>query len=441
MHLQVGVKFASLSALALLLIIATTMLGLYEMRSLSGPAIELTVSAEASQYSRRLQLDLDELSEALASGIEQRNLAWFGQPTQERLEAIDLNIQNLSRVLRESGDDQHANTFSELHAALSTETKTVIDLANRVQWNTAYLRLANYVDPAAHSLEAQIDELDQQLDQNAADVANRVHEGRASYLRNVLIATCSAMLLLGLATWLLRRSIVVPIRRLTESATLLASGQLGARTHVANRRDEIGVLSTAFDSMAAQLESSHQGLAEKVQQRTAELERERAALQQALTDLQSSTAEREQLLVTVAQLQNPVIPVIDGVLVAPIVGQLNNQRLNLMQQTILDAVMATQARVVLLDITGVPAIDGASAELLLHIGAGVRLLGATAVLVGIRPEVAGQLIAHDTNLNAIETAIDLQRGIDLALRLLRRQLVAGDQRGSVAGHHATFQPG
>jgi len=441
MRLPVGVKFASLSLLALLLIIATTALGLNEMRSLSGPAIELTVSAEASQYSRHLRLDLEELSEALASGIDQRNLAWFGQPTQERLEAIESNIQQLSRVLREGDDLQHANTFGELYAALSTETETVTDLANRGQWNTAYLRLANYVDPATQSLAVQIDELDQQLDQNAADVANRVHEGRQSYLRSVLIATCSAMVLLGLATWLLWRSIVVPIRRLTESATLLASGQLGARTHLANRRDELGVLSTAFDSMAVQLESSHHRLAEKVQQRTAELERERAALQQALADLQSTTAEREQLLATVAQLQNPVIPVIDGVLVAPIVGQLDNQRLDLIQQTILDAVMTMHARVVLLDITGVPAVDGASAELLMQIGAGVRLLGATAVLVGIRPEVAGQLIAHDTNLDAIKTAIDLQRGIDLALGLLRRHMVASDQRMSGTGNQAAFQLG
>lgn len=441
MRLQVGIKFASLSVLALLLIIATATLDLYEMRALSGPAIDLTVSAEASQYSRGLRFDLAALAEALASGIDQRNLAWFGQPTQERLEAIDRQMHQLSRVVRDGGDPQRATTLGELHAALRTESQTVIDLANRGQWNTAYLRLANYVDPASHSLEAQIDALDQQLDQRAAEVANRVREGRNHALRNVFMATCSALLLLGLATWLLWRSIVTPIRHLTESATLLASGQLAVRTHVAHRRDEIGTLSTAFDRMAAQLESSHHRLAEQVRQRTAELETERTALQQALADLQASTTEREQLLATVAQLQNPVIPVIDGVLVAPIVGQLHQQRLDLIQQTLLDAVMTTQARVVLLDITGVPAIDGVSAERLLQIGAGVRLLGATAVVVGIRPEVASQLIAQAINLDAIETAIDLQRGIDLALRRLCRQIVVSDRPMPVASKHAAFHHG
>jgi anti-anti-sigma regulatory factor/HAMP domain-containing protein len=400
MQLKVGTKFASLSALAFLLISITTVLGIVELRSLSNYATTLASSVEASGYAHDLRFDLHRNGNAFAAGVAQRNPEAFGKLAQQRLETIERNIQSLSRVLNDRGDTERANRLLELHDTLRQETYAEIALANSGQWELAASRLANTITPA-------------------------------TYPSKVLLVIASSVLLLGLATWLLWRSIVTPIRRLTESATLLAGGNLAARASVGTQRDEIGAMASAFNSMADQLQTSHDSLAHKVQQRTAELESERAALQQALLDLQDSTAEREQLLATLAQLQNPVIPVIDGVIVAPIVGQLNHRRLELLQRTVLDAVTATHARVALLDITGVPEIDGESAGLLLQVGQGLRLLGATAILVGIRPEVAERLVAHGTRLAAIESAIDLQRGIDRALRLLRRRIVAAADQEAI----------
>jgi nitrate/nitrite-specific signal transduction histidine kinase len=431
MQLKVGTKFASLSALAFLLISITTVLGIVELRSLSNYATTLASSVEASGYAHDLRFDLHRNGNAFAAGVAQRNPEAFGKLAQQRLETIERNIQSLSRVLNDRGDTERANRLLELHDTLRQETYAEIALANSGQWELAASRLANTITPATISLEEQVEQIGQELDQDAERVRSFVRQGRATYPSKVLLVIASSVLLLGLATWLLWRSIVTPIRRLTESATLLAGGNLAARASVGTQRDEIGAMATAFNSMADQLQTSHDSLAHKVQQRTAELESERAALQQALLDLQDSTAEREQLLATLAQLQNPVIPVIDGVIVAPIVGQLNHRRLELLQRTVLDAVTATHARVALLDITGVPEIDGESAGLLLQVGQGLRLLGATAILVGIRPEVAERLVAHGTRLAAIESAIDLQRGIDRALRLLRRRIVAAADQEAI----------
>jgi anti-anti-sigma regulatory factor/HAMP domain-containing protein len=424
MHRKVGTKFASLSTMAFLLIIFTTAMSVNELRMLSDYAMILTSSIEASHYAHELRFDLDQNGDALVVGVAQQDREAFGELTRQRLETIEENIENLSRILNEQGNLDRVKQLRQLHITLQQEINAEIALANNGQWESAALRLSNNVTPASISLTKQIEQIDTELDQNAEQVRVFVREGRETYPWLVLLITLTSLLLLGLTTWLLWRSIVIPISRLTDSAMLLATGNLGARSRLDTRQDEIGTLARAFDSMANQLQASHQSLAEKVRQRTAELESERTALQQALTDLQSSTAEREQLLVTLAQLQNPVIPVIDGVIVAPMIGQLNRQRLELVQQTIMDAVIAADARVGLLDITGVPEIDGESADLLLQIGQGLRLLGATTILVGIRPEVAERLVAHGTRLEVIETAIDLQRGIDLALRLLRRRIVA-----------------
>jgi rsbT co-antagonist protein RsbR len=89
-------------------------------------------------------------------------------------------------------------------------------------------------------------------------------------------------------------------------------------------------------------------------------------------------------------------------------------------------VVSTGACVTLLDITGVPVLDDQAASGLMQIGEALRLLGATAVLVGIRPEVAQSLVSLGVDSQHLVTTVDLQRGIDLALRMLRRQIVPLD---------------
>jgi anti-anti-sigma regulatory factor/HAMP domain-containing protein len=426
MRLKVGTKFGSLSVLAFLMTLAAVTLGVFDLRALSGRTLRLSASADASRHAHQLHFDLNDVYLALATGIAQHDPTWFEQPLQGPLNEVAEDIANLNRALAEQGTPDRAAEINALHTLLTDEINTMMEMVKKAQWSSAYLRLANYIEPARNNFEAQIERVDEETARDAAEAIVAVREGEQAYAQKLLFGTCTMILLLWVISWLLWRNLVVPIHRLTQSATLLATGNWNTRTNIVGRTDELGALAAAFDSMANQLEASHHSLAEKVQQRTAELEAERAALQLALRELQTSTAEREELLTTLARLQNPVIPVIDGVVVAPIVGQLTAQRIQLLQRTILDTVVTTQARVALLDITGVPQIDEQCAALLLRIGEALKLLGATAILVGIRPEVAQQLITQDAALENVRSAIDLQGGIGLALRQLRRKIVPVD---------------
>jgi rsbT co-antagonist protein RsbR len=82
---------------------------------------------------------------------------------------------------------------------------------------------------------------------------------------------------------------------------------------------------------------------------------------------------------------------------------------------LLNEITERRAKIVLLDITGVPVVDTAVAHHLLQAARAVQLLGAELVLVGIRPEIAQTIVQLGVNLDDIITWADLQAGFAYAL--------------------------
>lgn len=122
----------------------------------------------------------------------------------------------------------------------------------------------------------------------------------------------------------------------------------------------------------------------------------------------------------ILELSTPVMKVWEGVLVAPLVGTLDSFRSEQLTERILEQVAATQADVVLLDITGVPAVDTRTAQHLIDTVAAARLLGAVVVLTGIRPAIAQTLVHLGINLTGIVTRSSLATGLRYALERLEK---------------------
>lgn len=116
-------------------------------------------------------------------------------------------------------------------------------------------------------------------------------------------------------------------------------------------------------------------------------------------------------------LATPIIPVYSGILVLPLVGEVDTNRATRIMETLLEEIVRDQAEVVLIDITGVPMVDTTVANYLLQIGKAVELLGAQVVLVGISPEIAQTMVQLDINMSTIVTRSNLQAGIEYALKL------------------------
>jgi rsbT co-antagonist protein RsbR len=152
-----------------------------------------------------------------------------------------------------------------------------------------------------------------------------------------------------------------------------------------------------------------------------------AALAQALADVESRAAEQARLLAvveqqrtTIRELSVPILPVNATTLVMPLVGALDGDRLEEAQSQALAALERTRARTLLLDVTGVPIVDTQVAQGLIAVVQAAQLLGAEAVLIGIRPEVAQALVGLGVDLGMVQTARDLQT-------------ILGDTSGSAVG--------
>jgi anti-anti-sigma factor len=194
----------------------------------------------------------------------------------------------------------------------------------------------------------------------------------------------------------------------------------------------IGVLSLFLDRFGSSLrEALTTALA-----REQELERLRASLettvaertaslQQALQDVEQREAQLTKTLEdlgasqeAVRELSAPVLPVLPGVIVAPLIGAIDSDRAAALAENVLGMVERLRARHVIFDITGVPVVDTHVAGLLLQTATAVRLLGAQVLLVGIRPEVAQTIVTLGIDLGTIAAYPRLQEAV-VALMELR----------------------
>ena len=120
----------------------------------------------------------------------------------------------------------------------------------------------------------------------------------------------------------------------------------------------------------------------------------------------------------IEELSTPIIKIWDQVLVLPLIGTLDTRRSQNLTEALLTDIAASQTKVSILDITGVPTVDSAVANHLLKTVAAVKLLGAECVITGIRPDVAQTIVHLGVDLTGVETLSNLSEGLKWALSRL-----------------------
>lgn len=140
-------------------------------------------------------------------------------------------------------------------------------------------------------------------------------------------------------------------------------------------------------------------------------EQERLALKQEIIDAQKKALR---------ELSTPLIPVAEHVLVMPLVGTIDSIRAQAVLEVLLDGVTRHQARMTILDITGVQVMDGEVTNALVQAAQAVSLLGAQAILTGIQPRIARTLVDLQADLGNVMTLSTVREGISYALGKLRR---------------------
>ncbi|MDC3952578.1 STAS domain-containing protein [Polyangium jinanense] len=133
-------------------------------------------------------------------------------------------------------------------------------------------------------------------------------------------------------------------------------------------------------------------------------------------ELQEKLAIIEQQRSTIHSMSAPIIQVWDGVLALPVVGQLDEARAADITERLLERVVSLAASQVILDLTGVEAVDDATADHLLRIIRATTLLGAQSIITGVRPAVAQTLVALGADLTKTTVRSNLREAIKAAMK-------------------------
>jgi rsbT co-antagonist protein RsbR len=135
---------------------------------------------------------------------------------------------------------------------------------------------------------------------------------------------------------------------------------------------------------------------------------------EACTKTRESVISRQQQ--ELLELSTPVVELWTGILALPLIGTLDSSRTQVVMQNLLEAIVAKEADLAIIDITGVPTVDTLVAQHLLKTVAAARLMGADCIISGIRPQIAQTIIHLGVDLGNVITKATLADAFRLALK-------------------------
>jgi rsbT co-antagonist protein RsbR len=121
---------------------------------------------------------------------------------------------------------------------------------------------------------------------------------------------------------------------------------------------------------------------------------------------------------SIRELSTPVLPVRERLLILPMIGVLDGERARQLTEQLLNGIRTHRAKVVVIDITGVPDVDESVANNLVRTVDASRLMGASVIITGLSPLIAQTLVTIGVDLSKMDTIGDLQGGLEEAERLL-----------------------
>lgn len=124
------------------------------------------------------------------------------------------------------------------------------------------------------------------------------------------------------------------------------------------------------------------------------------------------------------ELSTPVVKLWEGILALPIIGTLDSARTQVVMESLLQAVVQSNSRIAIIDITGVPTVDTLVAQHLLKTITAARLMGAECIISGVRPQIAQTIVHLGIDLSGVITKARMADAFALALQRSGRAVVA-----------------
>lgn len=117
-------------------------------------------------------------------------------------------------------------------------------------------------------------------------------------------------------------------------------------------------------------------------------------------------------------LSTPVLQLDKKLLILSVIGEIDTQRAYQITNQMLNKISVIRAKVVVVDITGVPTVDSKVAHHLIQTVEAARLMGAKLIITGISATIAEILVTLSVDLAKVITTNDLQSGVKAAYRII-----------------------
>ena len=145
-----------------------------------------------------------------------------------------------------------------------------------------------------------------------------------------------------------------------------------------------------------------------------------AQLKESIDDLKDKLRTIEEQAQAIRDLSTPVMEIWTDILLLPIVGVVDTRRSMEIMNNLLEAIVASQSKCVIVDVTGVDVVDTKTADYLLKVVRAAALLGTRCVLTGLSPAVAQTLVEIGADLTEVETLRSIKDGLRRCLKHLER---------------------
>ncbi len=136
-------------------------------------------------------------------------------------------------------------------------------------------------------------------------------------------------------------------------------------------------------------------------------------------ELEQKLAVIEEQEAAISELSTPVMEIWDDILLLPIVGVVDTRRSMEIMNNLLESIASTQARCVIIDVTGVEVVDTRTADYLLKVIRAASLLGCRGVLTGLGAAISQTLVEIGADLSEVRTLRSIKEGLRDSLKYLK----------------------
>jgi rsbT co-antagonist protein RsbR len=128
-----------------------------------------------------------------------------------------------------------------------------------------------------------------------------------------------------------------------------------------------------------------------------------------LTFVESHQKSLENAKTALLELSVPVVPLLPGVGVLPLVGNVDTERAQLLMEETLEQAVKLKLTHLIFDVSGVMIVDTMVADQLFKVISALSLVGVKTIMTGIRPEVAHTMVTLGLNLEGITVKSNLHQ--------------------------------